>query len=122
MQKKFVKYSLTFLFLLVYINRGIFVFPYEAENNGSKEINTVIELLTQLITGESNNIDEDGDGQTDCNSVKIVQRDFSQQMANYFELANLFSKKLAPNTFPSEESIPQKEFYFQIDHPPQKIS
>lgn len=121
MQNNFVKYSVTFFFLLVYINRGIFIVPYEAENHGCEEINTVIEWINQLITGESNDIDEDGDGQTDCNFVKIVQHDFSQQMTNCFELANLYYKNLEKIAFPSKDNFSLNDFYSKIDHPPQVI-
>ena len=109
------------LWLLVYINRGMFIAPYEVENYDNKELNSVAEWMSQLITGESNDIDEDGDGQTDCNSVKTVQHDFSQQMAKYFDLANLDCKNIEKSTFPSKDNFPSNDFYAKIDHPPQVI-
>ena len=121
MQNAVVKYLMIMFLLLGYINRGFFVVSYEAENHGGKEINTVIEWITQLITGESNDIDEDGDGQTDCNSVKVVQHDFSQQMAKYFELANLYCKNSEKIAFPCKEDSFLDDFYSKIDHPPQVI-
>jgi len=65
MQNRAVKYSIIFFFLLVYINRGIFVIPYESENLGVVEINSVIERIQQLVTKEGNEVDEDGDSQSD---------------------------------------------------------
>jgi hypothetical protein len=119
MHNAVVKYLMISLLLLVYINRGFFIANYEVENRGNKEINSIAELINKLITGEENDIDEDGDGQTDCNSVKIVQHDFSQQMAKCFELANLSSQDLEKNTFSSEDNLPLNDFYSKIDHPPQ---
>ena len=121
MQKKFVKYSVMFLFLLVYINRGIFITPSEIENHSNKETNSVIEWITQLVTRKSNDIDEDGNSQTDCNSVKTITYFYYQELARYLDLLSSCSKETEKTTFPNEENIPQKEFYFQIDHPPQWI-
>ena len=119
MQKTVVKYSIIFLLLLIYINRGVFVTPYELENQGGGELNTVAEWLVELITGESNDIDEDGDMQTDCNSVNIVHHDFSQQIAQRIELMNLFSIDINKLGFLSEEKIPVKDFYSLIERPPE---
>ena len=119
MQKTVVKYSIIFFLLLVYINRGFFIVPYEAENQSNKEVNSVIEWITQLVTGESNDIDEDGDLQSDCNSVKIVSANFYQEFSQYLDLLNLYPKNIEKNTFPYKENFYLKDFYTQIDHPPQ---
>jgi len=119
MQNTVVKYSIIFLFLLVYINRGLFITPYEIENQGNDEINSVIEWITQLITGESNDIDEDGDLQTDCHCVEISHHDFSQQLAHSIELANLFSKDIAKNRFSNNENFRIQVFCSQIEQPPE---
>ncbi|MCL2247565.1 MAG: hypothetical protein FWC10_10760 [Lentimicrobiaceae bacterium] len=121
MQKVVVKYLIIFFLLLVYINRGVFITPYELENNGNKEINSLIEWITQLIIGEENDIDEDGDLQNDYNSVNTLHHDYLQQFAQSLELANLFSKDIAENKFPNEENSLICDFYLQIDHPPQWI-
>ncbi len=121
MQKPLVNYLTISFFLLVYINRGVFITPYEVANPGNQETNSLIEWIIQLITGESNNIDEDGDSQTDCNSVKVVHYDFSQQFTQSLELANLISKDVAKNRFPYTEKFSISDFYSQIDHPPQRI-
>ena len=120
MQKTVVKYSIIFLLLLVYINRGLFVAPYEIENHGNNETNSVMEWIIQSVTGESNDIDEDGDSQSNCHFVKIVQYDFSEQITKNFDLANLWSKNIN-NFIPHKEDIPQKSFYTQIDQPPEMI-
>ena len=119
MQKVVVKYLIIFFLLLVYINRGVFITPYEFENHGNKEINSVVEWITQLITGEENDIDEDGDLQNDCNSANTLHHDFLQQFAQSLGLTNLFSKDIAENRFPNEENFLICDFYPQIDHPPQ---
>ena len=116
-----VKYSIIMFLLVVYINRGVFIAPYEVENHGNRELNSVFELLVQLISGEGNDIDEDGDLPSDCNSVKIVQYDFSQQLAQQFELINLYSQKTDKFAFFIEENLPIKPFCFPIDHPPEVI-
>jgi hypothetical protein len=110
---------MVFLLLLVYINRGIFIVPYEVENRGNKEINSVVEWVIQLVTGEENDIDEDGDLPSDCNSVKTVSHDFYQQIAQELEPQHLHSKNIAKLAFPNKEDIPQQGFYGQIDHPPE---
>ena len=78
-------------------------------------------MITQIITGESNDIDEDGDLHTDCNSVSIVHYDFSQQLAQSLELANIFSKDVSKNRFPHEENFLIQDFCSQIDQPPEII-
>ena len=121
MQNAVVKYLMIIFLLLVYINRGFFITPYEIENHGNKEINSIAEWVNKLITGEENDIDEDGDRQTDCNSVKIVQYVFSQQMAKYFELANLYSQDIEKIAFSRKEDFLSNDFYSKIDRPPQVI-
>jgi len=119
MQKIVVKYSIIFLLLTVYFNRGLFITPYEIENHGNKEINSIIEWVIELVTGEGNDIDEDGDLQSDCNSVKIVNFNFYQEFAQYFDLLNLYLISIEKHTFPNKENFYLKNFCTQIDHPPQ---
>jgi len=118
-QKTVVKYTITFLFLLVYINRAIFVTPYEIENQENKEINSVIEWVVEVLTGEGNDIDEDGDMQTDCSCVGVTHHDFSQQLAQNLKLANLFSEDIAKNRFPNKENFLIQDFCSQIYQPPE---
>ena len=121
MRKTAVKYSILIFMLLIYINRGFFLVPFEIENHDNKEINSVIEWITHLVTGESNDMDEDGDLQSDCNSVKTVSISHYQEFTQYHELLNIPSAITGKHTFPDEENIRQRDFYFQIDHPPQMI-
>ena len=104
--------------LIVYINRGFFISSYENENYGNIEVNSVFEWITQLITGEFNDIDEDGDLQSDCNSVKIVNSTFFQEFAQYLDFMNLYLKNRKTTSFPNKENLYLKDFYAQIDHPP----
>jgi hypothetical protein len=119
MQKHIVKYSITLILLAVYLNRGFFISPYEIENQGDKEINSLIEWVMQFITDENNNIDEDGDLQSDCNSVKVVYNLVYQEFAQNFDLLNLYSKCIEKMLFPTTENFYLKDFCTQIDHPPQ---
>jgi len=119
MQKPVVRHLLTILLLLVYINRGFFISSAYEMKSPNGEINSVTELLVELITGKSNDIDEDGDMQTDCNYVEVTNFDFSQQLAQSLELMNLFSKNIEKYRFPCTENLPQTNFYNQIDQPPE---
>ena len=121
MQKPTVKYLITFLLLLIYINRGVFIIPHEIENQDNKEINSIIEWVAQLITGEDNGIDEDGDLQSDCNTVKIFGYNYYQEFAQYFDALSLYSKSLEKMAFPNKEDFYLNDFCSQIDHPPQMI-
>ena len=115
-QKTVAKYSIIFLLLLVYINRGIFIVPYEIQNQGNEEINSVIEWGLQLVAGE-NGIDEDGDVQTDCSFTHICLYDFPPQLLQL----NIFLKEIKKNRFPNEENFLLKDFCFQIDQPPEVV-
>jgi hypothetical protein len=109
----------TIVLLLIYINRGFFISGALEMESKDGEINSVVEYLVELITGESNNIDEDGDNQTDCNSVKIVQHNFSQQLAQSIELMNLFSNNIQKFTIPNKEELPNTDFCCAIEQPPE---
>jgi len=115
MRNKVVKYLILFFYLLVYINRGIFVTPFETENQGNKETNSVVEWFLQLATGESNNIDEDGDLATDYSFTHISVHDFPQQLTH----VNLFSKEIKKVRFPNKENFLSNDFCFQLDQPPE---
>ena len=114
------KYLIIILLVAIYINRGLFVASApEMENRGGGEINSVIELAWKLITGECNNIDEDGDLQANNNTVKGFQYDFSQYFS--FLDSSLPTKNLEKNRFPKKEELPVHDFYFSIDQPPEIV-
>jgi len=119
MLKLVVKNLIITFLLIVYINRGLFITAYEVENKGNKETNSVVEWVIELVTGTENGIDEDGDMQTDCNNVQVIQYDFSQNLAQIIELANLVSTDIKKTAFPTKENVPVKSFYSQIEHPPE---
>jgi len=121
MQNRAIKHFLTIILLLVYINRGFFVSSVNEIESNDSEVNSVVEWLVEWVTGENNNFDEDGDSQSDCNYVKIVQHDFSQQFAQNIELANLFS--ISKNNFriPNKENLPPINFFDKIDKPPEMV-
>jgi hypothetical protein len=118
MKKPVIRRWATILLMLMYINRGFFISSVEVESPDG-EVNSVVEWVVLLITGHENGIDEDGDVQSDCNVVQIVHYDFSQQLAQTLELVNLFSKEITKTAIPNKETLPTKDFYSRIDHPPE---
>ncbi|MDR0829997.1 MAG: hypothetical protein LBN95_07790 [Prevotellaceae bacterium] len=117
MIKSVLKYVSVAFLLMIYINRGLFVSPDEMGSN-PHEINSIIELLAELITGQSNNTDEDGDTQETCNSVKMVQPFIVQQFSQSLELLNKIPQKTEKISFPINENLPKSLVLGQIDHPP----
>ena len=101
----------------MYINRGFFISGAVEVESANGEINSVFEYFMELVTGKSNDIDEDGDMQTDCNSV--VHYDLSQQFVQTLQLANLFSKEIKKTGFSNDENLPKNNYYRQIDQPPE---
>ena len=101
---------------MIYLNRGLFVASYEAENNSNKEINSVIEWVLELITGEDNGIDEDGDEQTDCNFTQIILYNVLQCVQ-----MDIFSKNMRKNIFSYKGNFLLNDFCSLIDHPPEMI-
>ncbi|MCL2738596.1 MAG: hypothetical protein FWE30_04025 [Bacteroidales bacterium] len=118
MQKPFAKYIIVISLLLIYLNRGLLVCPYEMENQGEAEINSVIEWVSEWITGESNDMDEDGDSQTDLSLARTIQHDFLQQVT-HLEYANLLSNNVEKNRFSYKENLLMQDFCFPIDYPPE---
>jgi hypothetical protein len=105
--------------MLIYLNRGLFVSAaYEVDNRENGELNTVIEFLIQLATGEENGIDEDEDMQSNSICVNIIQHDCSQN----FELTNLLANNAKKLVFPNKEDIPSSNFNDRIDHPPEMMA
>jgi hypothetical protein len=51
--------------------------------------------------------------------VKIVQHDFSQQFAQFIELANLASININKFVIPTKEELPINNFYCRIEQPPE---
>ena len=117
MQKAVVKYLIVIFFLFIYINRCLFVFADEIKNQGGGETNSLIEWVLELVTGKSNDIDEDGDTQTYCSFTQTTVHDFPLQLAQI----HIFSKEIKGNKLPNNENFLINDFYSQIDHPPEKI-
>jgi hypothetical protein len=116
-QNTVVKYSIIILLLLVYINRGLFVFSDELKNQGGGETNSVIEWLQQLATGESNDIDEDGNLQSDYSFTLTFVHDLPQQLTQ----VNLFSKEILKNRFPHKENFLLNDFRSQLEQPSEVV-
>ena len=121
MRNTAVKHFLTIILLLVYINRGFFVSSAHEIKSNDNEINSVVEWLMEWATGKSNNFDEDGDSQSDCNYVKIVQHDFTQQFTQIIELANLFTISKNKFILPNKEKLLPINFFDKIDKPPEMV-
>jgi len=121
MKNSVVRNFVTTILLLLYINRGFFITGTNETKNPDGEINSVLEYLVELVTGESNNIDEDGDSQTDCNSAKIVHHDFSQQLAQSIDLLSFYFEKTVKYVIPNKENIPPLNFFNKIDKPPEMV-
>ncbi|MDR0206457.1 MAG: hypothetical protein LBI45_04275 [Bacteroidales bacterium] len=119
MKNPAVRNLASIILLLLYINRGFFITGTNETKNPDGEINSVLEYIVELITGESNDIDEDGDSQTDCNSVKIVHHELSQQLAKSIDLLNFSLEKNIKYVIPDKENIPSLSFFDKIDKPPE---
>jgi len=119
MRNNAVKHFITIILMLVFINRGFFVSSADEMKRNDNEINSVVEWLIEIFTGENNNFDEDGDSQSDHNCVKISQHDFTQQVAKIFELANLFSINKNNFCISKKENLPPINFFDKIDKPPE---
>ena len=121
MHKPAVRHFLTIVLVLLYINRGFFISGALEMESKEGEINSVVEFLIELITGESNDIDEDGDNQTDCNPVQIAQPDISQHLTRCIETANLLSEKISKFGIPNKENLPNTDFFSKIEQPPEMV-
>ena len=118
MHKTAVKYFIVISLFLIFINRALFVSVYEFDSQGCGETNSVIEWIYELITGESNDIDEDGDTPNDFTSISVFQHDFTQHLSNSNGLNDLYSKNIEKYALPRDENLPLENFFKQIDHPP----
>ena len=107
------------LCVLIYINRALFISAtYEVDNHENGETNSIVEWIIELVTGEGNDIDEDGDTNSNNACSNIAQHDFSREFAQ-LELMNLFSKNVEKLVFSRNENVPLNSFLDQIDHPPE---
>ena len=118
MWNKVLQYVAICLIMIVYINRGLFVSPAEINNN-TQEINSAVEFLIEMITGQSNNMDEDGNSQETCNMAKIIQPVIAQQFAQSMEQFNNLPQNTVKILFPDTQNILDLLYLGKIDHPPQ---
>ena len=117
--------GLLIIFLMLsYLNRGLFVDTSEASavpssqiSQTKNEINSVLELIFKL-TGNENDIEEDGDLPEFYSFSAIVEllayQDFAQTLQN-----NLFSKEIKKTYCVFSDTIFSQPVYGQIDHPPE---
>jgi hypothetical protein len=110
----------TVCFLLIYVNRGLFIASVETDFNSGCEINSVAEWLLELVTGQSNNLDEDGNSHDTCNSHQTLQIFTAHQVLQMLEMWNKPAADAEKIFFPVNESIPDLYLVMQIDHPPKQ--
>jgi hypothetical protein len=101
---------------MAYINTSLLMTSVEERNGGRLEINSVCELLSGLITGEYNDIDEDGDFPGSHDTVKIVRTFISRQFPDI--LFRTFPAETGKTLFRISE-ISSQPVQRQTDHPPQ---
>ena len=111
--------------MLSYLNRGLFVNNMSEGNlsysnhtsQTGNEINSVLELILNL-TGNVNDIDEDGDlPESYCFS--FVQPFIFQNLTQTLEQNDLFSKDITKKFYVTSDAIFSLSVYGQIDHPPE---
>jgi hypothetical protein len=110
----FSKYITVIFISAIYLNTSLFVCSVDERNGGRTETGSIAKLLSGLIAGAFNDVDEDGDSSDSHCSVKTVQQFVSQQTAQAF-----FGRRPAKIFFPADETVSQQHVYGQIDHPPQ---
>ena len=111
--------------MLSYLNRGLFVnnmsegnFAYSNHTSQTThEINSVLELILTL-TGNPNDIDEDGDS-PESYCFSFVQPFIFQNLAQTLEQNNLFAIDLTKKFHISSDALFSHSVYGQIDHPPE---
>ena len=108
-----------------YINRGLFVDTSEASfmsshniSHNENEINSVLELIF-CLTGNTNNIDEDGDSPENYTTIQFSQLLVYQDFAQTLKLNNLFLKDIKKSFCVFYDIIHSQLVYGQIDHPPE---
>ena len=109
--------------MLSYVNRGLFVdmsernFTCSTHTSQTKnEINSILELIFAL-TGNANDIDEDGDSPESYCFSNFVEPFVYQDFARILE-QNLFSE-IKNKFYVASDAIFSQPVYGQIDHPPE---
>ena len=106
--------------LLIFINRGLLVSSaYEIDSQGGGEVNTLIELVALLVTGECNDVDEDGDEQSVFHLAKVAQFDFNYQYMQNLLTGRVYVKNILKFEIPGKEDVPKENFCSQIEYPPE---
>jgi hypothetical protein len=125
MLKKSLNGLLVVFLMLSYINRGLFVDMSEADvvcadfsAHTKNEINSVMELIFDL-TGNPNDIDEDGDTPENYTVFHFAKLLVCQDLFQTLALHNHFPKDINESFFVFSDTIFSSPFYGQIDHPPQ---
>jgi len=125
MLKKLLNGFIVVFLMLSYINRGLFVDMSEANDACStytahtkNEINSVLEFIFEM-TGNPNDIDEDGNTPENYSLVHFSQLLICQDCYQTLETHHLLPKEIK-KTYPvfSDEII-SSPVLGQIDHPPQ---
>jgi len=115
---------LVFLLMLSYVNRGLFVDMSEGYSvclnhisQTKNEINSVLEFIFEL-TGNANDIDEDGDSPESYSFSNFTQPFVCQDFTWVLE-QNIFAKDIKSRFYIVSDVIFSLSVYGQIDHPPE---
>ena len=121
MLKKTLNGLIIVFLMLSYLNRGLYVDTSEADfvyPNHTTEINSVLELILSL-TGNPNDIDEDGDSPENYTLFQFSKLLICQDFEQALRLNHLFSKATKKTFYVFSDDLSSSPFYGQIDHPPQ---
>ena len=109
--------------MLSYINRGLFVDMSEANviysdaTQSQNEINSVLELIF-VLTGNPNDIDEDGDTPENYTSFQFIKLLICQDSYQLLSIDHFFQKDIKSKFIIISDAIFSSSVYGQIDHPP----
>ncbi len=122
MRSNWFKYLMLIGFLMIYINRGLFVATPGTETTNtnpasSNEVNSLLEIIIELAGGH-NHIDEDGDSPESYNFAKTAQPVINpgQNLVAGMERPYTPANKLF---LLIDEAMPSLYTYGTIDHPPE---
>jgi len=123
MQSNWIKYTITVVLLVIYINRGLFVAMPGMELSSthygsSNEINSLLEVILNFV-GCENNIDEDGDTPESYDAAKTLQPLIDHDMYACMTCPHATVRK---TFYLSNEAMPSLHIYRNIDHPPEQLT
>ena len=120
MRSNWFKYLISFILLVFYINRGLFVAPgFEVSNSSGNEINSLLEVIINWAGGY-NDVDEDGDCSETYDTARTAQF-LSDQNLNYSTCLTHPFAMVHKLFSPDDEAMITSGFYGTIDQPPELL-